>query len=81
MLRDLNLGNPDSLSVLFSFDLRCQNKTLFKYFVEFYFYFMSVTVLPKCMLTTCVQYPWRPDESMGFPGIGVTEASELPCEC
>lgn len=37
--RDLNLENPESLSILFSFDLHCQNQSLFKYFVEFYFLF------------------------------------------
>lgn len=41
-----------------------------------------VSVLPTfCMYTTCVWYPWRPEEGTGFHGSGVVDGYDLPSRC
>lgn len=33
------------------------------------------------MCTTCLQYPWRPEEVTGSHGSGVTSGCDLSCGC
>ena len=35
---------------------------------------------PACIPVQANMYPWRPEKSVGFPGTGVEDGGQLPCE-
>lgn len=35
----------------------------------------------KVTKTRCIQCPWRPKDGIRYPGTGVTDSCELPCQC
>lgn len=54
----------------------------FFFFFKFYFYFMRMgACLQVCLCATCMQYLWRPQEGIKYPGTGVTVGCESPTGC
>jgi hypothetical protein len=44
---------------------------------------MCLNVLPACvrMYHMCIWRPWKPEDGIRFPVIGVTGSCKLPCGC
>ena len=51
--------------------------------ILFYMYFICMDILPACISVHCnhAWYSLRSEEDIRFPGTGVTDACEPPCEC
>ena len=56
-------------------DFSCEDITCYLIFTILY---MWVFCLHVCLCTMCIQYSQRPEDGVGSPGTGVTNACELP---
>ena len=60
-----------------------QKRKLECVFLDIYFYFMCICVLPACTYVhhVCAWCPWGSAENAGSPGTGVVDNWEPSCRC